>query len=126
MINAEISLAITNSLINGSHNLQLARSSFKVKHVCNSLSWPNSIKCSPSFEKFLTENVCSSEPCRELMTESPPCLASVEPFEWKMGMFPDNAISLINFTLHISPLVPGISQHIRVFPLHLLFLCYQS
>lgn len=80
MINAEIPLAITNSLINGSHNLQLARSSFKVKHVCNSLTWLISITFhTPPYAKFLTKRVCSSEPCK-LMTEGAPWLASTDLF----------------------------------------------
>lgn len=101
MINAEIPLAITNSLINGSHNLQLARSSFKVKHVCNSLSWLISITFStpPIYAKFLTVRVCSSEPCK-LMTEGAPWLASTDPFGWKMGIFPAKVIPSISFTLH--------------------------
>lgn len=99
MINTEIPLAITTSLINGSHNLWLARSSFKVKHVCNSLSWLISITFSPPYAKFLTKRVCSSELCK-LMMEGAPWLASTDPFGWKMGIFPDKVIPLISFTLH--------------------------
>lgn len=86
MINTEIPLAITNSLINGSHNLQLARSSFKVKHVCNSLSWLISITFSPPHAKFLTERVSSSE-LGKLMMEGAPWLASRIHLDGKWGYF---------------------------------------
>lgn len=61
MINTEIPLAIMDSLINDSHNLQPGRSSFN-KHVCNSLFWLISITFPPSPEMFHTEIIWSPLP----------------------------------------------------------------